>query len=127
MTLSEQIKNCREGPFSNPFQGDDKKVVFVCSMGILRSATGARLYAHKYNTRSCGTWAEALIPLSENLLQWADEVVFVNAENYSNAISKFGLEQLNSIPSIRVLKIPDEYPHMHPKLVQAFKEQYEPI
>ena len=81
-SLSQEIRECREGVVNNPFQGKDKKVVFVCSMGILRSATAARLYGHKYNTRSAGTHGEALIQLSPNLLGWADEIVFVNEENY---------------------------------------------
>jgi rhodanese-related sulfurtransferase len=46
-TLSEKIRDCRDGVVKNPFQGTDKKVVFVCSMGILRSATAARIYGHK--------------------------------------------------------------------------------
>ena len=79
-TLSDEIRACRDGVIHNPFQGKDKKVVFVCSMGILRSATAARLYAHKYNTRSTGSWNDALIPLTATLLEWADEVVFVNRE-----------------------------------------------
>ena len=50
--LSSTIKNYRGGIFANPYQGNDKKVVFICSMGILRSATAARIYGRKYNTRT---------------------------------------------------------------------------
>jgi predicted protein tyrosine phosphatase len=123
-TLSEQIRACREGVVANPFQGTDKKVLFVCSMGILRSATAARIYAHKYNTRSAGSWGDALIPLTPILLAWANEIVFVNPENYHNAVSEFGEEVFKEI-SIKVLEIPDRYPHMHPLLIKAFEDQYE--
>lgn len=126
-TFSQQIRECRDGVVKNPYQGSDKKVVFVCSMGILRSATGARLYAHRYNTRTAGTWDDALVPLSPILIAWADELVFVHKENYQGALDKFGEDAFDLVPSLKVLNIPDMYPHMHPKLVEAFKEQYEPI
>lgn len=124
-TLSHKIRQCREGAANNPFQGKDKRVLFVCSMGILRSATGARIYAKKYNTRSAGSWGDALIPLTPMLLAWAQEIVFVNKENYENAVAEFGEEIFQSTPT-KVLDIPDQYEHMHPMLVKAFVEQYEP-
>lgn len=128
-TLSEQIRACRDGVVHNPFQGKDKKVVFVCSMGILRSATGARIYAHKYNTRSAGTWNEALIPLTATLLEWSNEVVFVNKHNYEQ-VKQYYVEELIDIDqryNIKVLDIPDNYNHMHPELIKAFNDQYEEI
>ena len=123
-SFSEQIRKTREGVVSNPYQGDDKKVLFVCSMGILRSATGARLYAPKYNTRSAGSWGDALIPLTPILIAWANEIVFVNKENYDNACSEFGEEVFKETPT-KVLDIPDKYPHMHPSLVAEFERKYE--
>lgn len=124
-TLSEQIRACRDGVVNNPYQGSDKRVLFVCSMGILRSATAARIYAHRYNTRSAGSWGDALIPLTPMLLAWAHEIVFVNKENFDNAVSEFGPEVFKETPT-KVLNIPDRFPHMHPELVKAFEEQYEP-
>ena len=108
-------------PFDNPYQGTDKKVLFVCSAGLLRSATAARIYAKKYNTRACGCMSYALVPLSDNLIAWADEIVFVNKENYD-----FVKDQVDFGPTkIVVLDIPDQFPHMDPRLIEAFKEQYE--
>ena len=124
MTLSDKIRTAQHGVVRNPYQGTDKKVVFVCSMGILRSATAARLYAKKYNTRSAGTGREALVPLTPLLVEWADELVFVNQENYQIYMKHMDLET-GYEPNIRVLDIPDEYEHMHPRLVDAFREQYE--
>lgn len=124
-TLSNVIKQCRDGAANNPYQGTDKKVLFVCSMGILRSATAARLYAGKYNTRSAGTYNAALIPLSPILIAWADEIVFVNKENYLHTLDEY--PDLHAHKEVKVLDIPDQYEHMHPKLVEAFKEQYEDI
>ena len=124
--LSDAIRECRDGVVKNPYQGLDKRVVFVCSMGILRSATGARIYAHKYNTRTAGSWPDALIPLTPMLMAWADELVFVNQENYDNIINQLEGSMHTFVASkSKVLNIPDKYPHMHPELIKAFKEQYE--
>jgi predicted protein tyrosine phosphatase len=112
-------------PWNNPYQGKDKKVLFVCSAGILRSATGARIYASKYNTRSAGSYDFALIKVTGDLLLWADEIVFVNQHNFDMINKKFDLPSLNK--SIKVLDIPDEYEHMHPELIKAFEIQYEKI
>jgi predicted protein tyrosine phosphatase len=130
-TFSEQIRACRDGVVRNPYQGTDKKVVFVCSMGILRSATGARLYAHKYNTRTAGTWSDALIPLTPILMAWADELVFVNKHNYEQVKLAYEADGGNEGDfdkdfNVKVLDIPDSFPHMHPELIKAFEEQYEP-
>lgn len=126
-TLSDTIRNCRDGVVKNPYQGADKKVLFVCSMGILRSATAARIYAHKYNTRAAGSWHDALIPLSDMLLAWADEIVFVNRHNFEqvkNWMAEEGVD-IEKEFNVKVLDIPDAYPHMAPELIQAFEEQYE--
>lgn len=129
-SLSQQIRDCRDGPTHNSFQGEDKRVVFVCSLGILRSATAARLYAHKFNTRTCGIWDDALIPLTKALIEWADEIVFVNKENYLGALRKHKDDpaSLLSIQSKRVvLNIPDDFQHMAPQLVEEFIKQYQPL
>lgn len=129
--LSNQIRDCREGVLANPFQGKDKKVVFVCSMGILRSATAARLYSPIYNTRSAGTWHDALIHLSDSLMLWADEIVFVNKHNYEQVKGDLSVEDpefwAKIEPKIKVLDIPDDFEHMHPELIRAFHKQYEPV
>jgi predicted protein tyrosine phosphatase len=125
-TLSEEIRRARHGVVANPYQGPDKKVLFVCSMGILRSATGARMYAHKYNTRSAGTWGDALIPLTPLLIAWANEIVFVNRENYRTAEAEFGEEAFLVTPT-KILNIPDSHPHMAPELQAEFIKQYEPL
>lgn len=124
-TLSELIRECKAGAAGNPYQGTDKKVLFVCSMGILRSATGARLYAGRYNTRSAGTFNDALIPITPLLLTWADEVVFVNLTNFDRALEQYPEELKHK--KVVVLDIPDTYPHMDPMLVKAFEEQYEKV
>jgi len=115
-------------PYNNFYQGNDKRVLFVCSAGLLRSATAARIYAKKYNTRAAGSWKHALIPVTDLLLLWADEIVFVNEENYLQCKIKFDLQGfMDAGGIITVLNIPDDYEHMHPELIKEFEHQYEPI
>ena len=122
-----QIIFSASSPWDNPFQGLSKRVLFVCSAGILRSATMARMYAQKYNTRCAGSEAYALIKVSSDLLLWAEEIVFVNHENYLSVCRQFDLDAFSLEKKIVVLDIPDEYDHMHPDLIRIIQEQYEPI
>lgn len=109
----------------NPYQGDDKKVLFVCSAGILRSATAARIYAKKYNTRCAGSESYALIPVTANLLAWANLIVFADENNYRSVSQKFALTRFNC--EVVTLNIPDEYDHMHPELINHFICQFEQV
>lgn len=112
-----------KSPYQNPYQGTDKRVLFVCSAGILRSATAARIYARKYNTRCAGSETYALIPVTHELLLWAEEVVFVNEYNYLRIAQKFDLDSFDC--DIKCLNIPDDYDHMNPELIKHFNQQYE--
>jgi len=125
MNLTQNIFEL-SAPYDNPYQGTDKKLLFVCSAGLLRSATAANLYAKKgYNTRNCGTHEYALIPLSVNLIAWADEIFFVNSENYHQARATFNdsayLAEL--MGKSKVLDIPDQFPYNHPQLIKHLEEQ----
>ena len=111
-----------KSPYSNMCQGLDRKVLFVCSAGILRSATAARIYAPYLNTRAAGSKNFALIPVTDELLLWADEVVFVNKENYQDVSFRFDLDTFDC--NVVVLNIPDDYNHMDEELIQHFKKQY---
>jgi predicted protein tyrosine phosphatase len=117
---------------ANPFQGKDKKVLCVCSAGLLRSPTTALvLHAeYGYNTRACGVSEEyALIPLSEALIAWADEIVFVNPENYYSAIDNYNEEASpRAYKWLReksiVLDIADDYDYNSPALRETILWQY---
>lgn len=115
-------------PWANPYQGTDRKVLFVCSAGILRSATCARIYASQYNTRAAGSEDYALIPVTKELIAWAETIVFVNQENMHKVSQKFDLDDLaGNGKEIVCLNIPDQYEHMNPWLIHIIKEQLEGI
>lgn len=124
-TYSEIIFST-SSPWDNPYQGTDRKVLFVCSAGILRSATCARIYAAEYNTRAAGSEHYALIPVTKELIAWAETIVFVNQENMHRVSQKFDLDDLAGHgKEIICLNIPDQYEHMDPWLIRIIKEQLE--
>lgn len=108
----------------NRFQGDRKKVLCVCSAGLLRSPTLAWILSNEpfgYNTRAVGTSSEyALIPLDDVHLHWADAVVFVDESNYRAA--KYEYEDLLKNMECHVLQIPDQYPFRDERLVEIATE-----
>ena len=114
-------------PFDNPYQGKYPKVLFVCSAGILRSATAAYWFGSKYgwNTRAAGSALYALVPLSVNLITWADTIYFVAEENYQEAKKAF--EDFLDIGEMesksKVLDIPDIYNYRDPDLIYKLEEQ----
>ena len=110
----------------NEAQGNTKKVLTVCSAGLLRSATLQNLLIREYgyNVRNCGTDdSYALIPISEALVLWADEIVFVNKSNYN--VVKTDLEKLEITKKCIILDIPDMYNFNDPALIKICKEQYD--
>jgi predicted protein tyrosine phosphatase len=108
----------------NSAQGKTKKVLCVCSAGLLRSPTLSNLVHQKYgyNTRACGTSKEyALIPITEALITWADTILFVNKENYLQLDS----EELDLISergtTVKWLNVEDDYEWNSPELVSCIE------
>lgn len=117
----------RIGNVSNKFQGDTKKVLCVCSAGLLRSPTMAVVLSqepYNYNTRAAGLSKEyALIPVDEVLLHWADEIVC--AESYMAKEIEAMLATLAIEGTVVLsLDIPDKYEYRHPELIEMIKEKY---
>jgi predicted protein tyrosine phosphatase len=97
MTETEEIfsNSC---PYQNSSQTSAKRFVFVCSGGLLRSPT-AQVAASTlgYNARACGSNPSvALIPLTPNLVNWANKIVFMNAWNYDEAIEYASTPELRT-------------------------------
>lgn len=112
----------------NGHQGATKKVLTVCSAGLLRSATlqNFLIKEYGYNVRNCGTEESyALIPISEALISWADEIVFVNRDNYNTIESE--LIRLGVKDKCYILDIPDIYSFNDHRLIEICREQYNKI
>lgn len=89
-TKTQQIFSDR-CPYDNSSQTSAKRLLFVCSVGMLRSPTAQMVASsHGYNARACGSAVNiALIPLSCNLINWANHIIFMNAENAIQAHREF--------------------------------------
>jgi predicted protein tyrosine phosphatase len=115
----------------NKFQGDFKKVLCVCSVGLLRSPTTALVLSqdpYNYNTRAVGVTAEfALITLDTIQLSWCDEVV-VMEKWMIDEVKKKGQSVLNfNTKRIYCLNIEDVYDYRNPDLVRLIKRNYDKV
>ena len=112
----------RMGNVRNPYQGKYKRVLCVCSAGMLRSPTAALVLSQEpfnFNTRSCGIDKEfALIPLDEVLLAWADEIVVMNTSQ------EIDIRKLSQKTIIN-LQIEDNYEYRDKGLMYLIKKHYE--
>ncbi len=120
MSYMNRLHNAR-----NSYQGDAKRVLCVCSAGLLRSPTIAKVLGESlgYNTRACGASQDyALIPIDPVLIAWADEIVFAHPSVFG--YMKQEHPNLESNREVIVLNLPDEYPYCDPILIQMIKDQY---
>ena len=116
----------RKGIHSNSFQGDYKRVLIVCSGGILRSATATHLLCGdpwNFNTRNAGTASYALIPVTEDLLQWADEIICMEDEHREYVEQKLEEWMLPAKPIV-TLDIEDIYEYRDERLIKLISTKY---
>jgi len=112
---------------SNRFQTDAKRVLTVCSAGLLRSPTAANVLhrLHGYNTRAVGHSEEyALIPIDEVHIEWADEVVCVHPDVKRELDWKFQDSTAYAKVDVVVLAIPDRYSWGDSELEKLIEKQY---
>lgn len=110
--------------YNNSAQNPDiARVLFVCSMGMLRSPTCAAIgVKHGLNTRSCGVEPDALIVLDHKLLKWADIVVFMDGYAYENALF-MNLNSTELKSKSIIWNVPDEYDYMDDGLVYVVEHK----
>lgn len=112
--------------FVNRYQGDYKKVLCVCTAGLLRSPTAAWVLSndpYNYNTRACGIEKKyALIHLNEGLIFWANEIVCMNNDIYEE-LNFLYPTQIESKQTLN-LDIPDNFAYRDEKLIEMIKEKY---
>lgn len=109
---------------ANPAQGTFKKVLCVCSAGLLRSPTAALVLSQEpfnFNTRAAGVEESyALVPVDGVLIAWADEIVCMTSQHYSMLAARFS----DFHTPITVLNIPDNYPYRDPDLMRLIADNY---
>lgn len=117
--LMNRLANC-----TNRYQGEYKRVLCVCSAGLLRSPTAAFVLSqepYNFNTRAAGLNPEfALVPVDRVLLEWADEIVVMSAQQAEQIRA-----MLEDEKPIVVLRIPDNFRYRDPELIQLIRESYD--
>lgn len=102
------------------------RVLFLCNQNRLRSPTAERVFCEEpgLDVRSAGIDRDAAVPLTRELVEWA-ETVFVMEKRQRNFIrGKF--PDLYQAKRIICLYIPDDHEFMDPELIQILKARVAP-
>lgn len=100
-----------------------KTILFVCSQNRLRSPTAEQVFSGRpgLEVTSAGLNNSATVPVTPELIEWAD-IIFVMEKSHRNKISKkFKLSLKNK--RVICLDIPDEYEFMDQELVDLLEER----
>ncbi len=123
--LRNRLYNCK-----NDSQGDHRKVLCVCSAGLLRSPTAALVLSQapfNFNTRAAGLTPEfALVPVDEVLLTWADEIVCMEPKQAAQLdlwVNEV-FEGKASKPKIKCLNIADSFRYRDAVLMKMIADEY---
>jgi predicted protein tyrosine phosphatase len=106
----------------SPSQGPFKRVLFICSGGILRAPTAAHWAAeHKnWNTRSAGTLRDAVPTVCQTLLEWAQRIYCMEPK-HAAAISERFDGAFDS--KIKILDVPDDFSYRQAALRRLIEER----
>ena len=122
MLVSEEMNRIHNS--SNPYQGKFKRVLCVCSAGLLRSPTAALVLSQEpfgFNTRSAGIEDDfALIPVDRVLVEWADQIVCMTIHHREELRERYP----EADAKIVVLDIDDNYEYCDPELMKQIAEKY---
>jgi len=103
------------------------RVLFVCTQNRLRSPTAEQVFCDRpgFEVASAGVAPDAEVPVSPELLQWAD-VIFVMEPAHRNKLSKQFRPHLKG-KRIICLNIPDQFEYMDPDLVRLLEIKVGPF
>ncbi|MBL0028871.1 MAG: phosphotyrosine protein phosphatase [Rhodanobacteraceae bacterium] len=103
-----------------------KHILFVCSRNKLRSPTAEQVFADwpGIEVASAGTDQAADVPLSPELVRWA-ELIFVMEPIHRDKLRQ-RFRALLATQRIVCLNIPDDYAFMQPELVALLKRKVMP-
>ena len=100
------------------------RVLFVCTGNIDRSRTAQEMYEgiEGLEVRSAGTSMIATVPLTKELIRWADKI-FVMEPIHQRAVLRL---DPSAGEKVVCLEIPDKYYHGQPKLKLLLAEKLRP-
>jgi len=103
-----------------------KHILFLCSQNKLRSPTAEAVFADhpRVEVDSAGLNHDAVVPLSEEQIAWADLIMVMETAHRSRLNRKF--KRALAGKRIVVLNIPDNYPYMDPALVSLLQRRCAP-
>jgi predicted protein tyrosine phosphatase len=96
-------------------------VLFICSQNQLRSPTAEHLFSKRpgFEVRSAGTNPDAVIPISSDLVEWADTIFVMERVHRNRLTSRF--QSYLAGKQLICLDIPDEFEFMQPELVRLLE------
>ena len=101
-----------------------RKVLFVCRCNVDRSPTAEDLFKYweGLEIKSAGVSVGATVPLTRELINWADEIYVMEFEQ-QQAVLKIVPSAWKKIES---LEIPDNYYRNQPELKQLINKKMKP-
>ncbi|MEL6634424.1 MAG: phosphotyrosine protein phosphatase [Bacteroidota bacterium] len=104
-----------------------KKILFVCTVNRMRSATAHEIYKNdpRFDVKSAGTHPDAHQVLTQELLDWADSIIVMEKEHRNQIRKRF--PQIYASKKIVCLYIPDTYDFMDPELIEWLKRKFESV
>ena len=99
------------------------KILFVCSANVDRSPTAENIYSGRRDleVKSAGVSDYARIPVSVELIQWADIILCMEGRHTKKIKKKYpGIIENKIIDS---LDVPDEFDYMNKSLVNMIREK----
>jgi predicted protein tyrosine phosphatase len=104
-----------------------ERILFVCTANIDRSRTAEDLYSRdaRYEVRSAGVASFATVPLTRQLLLWADRVFVLNeSEDQHRTIIRIRFPDVDR--PIVDLDVEDRWRRGHPELVALLRRRLRP-
>lgn len=100
-----------------------RNILFICTQNRLRSPTAEQVFADwpGVETASAGLGNDAEVPVSPELLAWAD-MIFVMEKAHRNRLSAKFARHLHG-KRVICLDIPDDYDFMDPMLIRLLKQK----
>ena len=101
------------------------RVLFVCALNQWRSPTAETLYRNdaRLEVRSAGLRSNAIRPLSDADIAWAEIIFVMDREQKEWLQERFRTQE---IPRIHSLDIPDTLVYMDPKLQRLLRQGIDP-
>jgi predicted protein tyrosine phosphatase len=104
-----------------------QRILFVCSQNRRRSPTAEQVFAEwpGVECASAGVHGSADVPLSGELIEWAD-IIFVMERVHKTKMAARFKAHLNG-KRVICLGIPDDYQFMQPSLVRLLETKVGPF